>query len=145
MAAGSSAASTSSTKPTAAALGIEIATSLPAARIVRVLEELVELYGRPGAIRCDNGPEFLSRIFTDWCASKAIRILYIQPGKPDQNAIIERFNRSFRREVLDAHIFESLFDAATTTSVRTIRWEACRQRNTARKSSREKSSLQLST
>jgi putative transposase len=92
-------------------LGIEIATSLPAARIVRVLEELVELYGRPGAIRCDNGPEFLSQVFTEWCGAKSIRILYIQPGKPDQNAIIERFNRSFRREVLDAHIFESLFDA----------------------------------
>jgi putative transposase len=46
-----------------------------------------------------------------WCAAKGIKILYIQPGKPDQNAIIERFNRSFRREVLDAHIFESLIDA----------------------------------
>jgi len=92
-------------------LGIEIATSLPAARIVRVLEELVELYGQPGAIRCDNGPEFLSQAFTDWCGGKGIKILYIQPGKPDQNALIERFNRSFRREVLDAHLFESLIDA----------------------------------
>lgn len=93
------------------ALGIEIATSLPAARIIRVLDELVELYGRPAAIRCDNGPEFLSQVFTDWCEGKGIKILYIQPGKPDQNALIERFNRSFRREVLDAHIFESIADA----------------------------------
>ena len=60
---------------------------------------------------CDNGPEFLSKAFTDWCEDKGIKILYIQPGKPDQNALIERFNRSFRREVLDAHIFESVADA----------------------------------
>lgn len=92
-------------------LGIEIAMSLPAARIIRVLDELVELYGCPAAIRCDNGPEFLSKAFTDWCQAKGIKILYIQPGKPDQNAVIERFNRSFRNEVLDAHIFESVADA----------------------------------
>lgn len=96
-------------------LGIEIATSLPATRIVRVLEELVELYGKPDAIRCDNGPEFLSRVFTDWCKDRGIKILYIQPGKPDQNAIVERFNRSYRREVLDAHIFESIDDAREIT------------------------------
>jgi len=93
------------------ALGIEIATSLPAMRILRVLDELVEIYGCPAAIRCDNGPEFLSTAFTDWCDAKGIKILYIQPGKPDQNALIERFNRTFRNEVLDAHIFESVADA----------------------------------
>ena len=92
-------------------LGIEIAMSLPAVRIIRVLDELVEIHGCPAAIRCDNGPEFLSKAFTDGCQAKGIKILYIQPGKPDQNAIIERFNGSFRREVLDAHIFESIIDA----------------------------------
>ena len=97
-------------------LGIEIATSLPAARIVRTLDELVDLYGRPGAIRCDNGPEFLSQAFTDWCAAKGIKILYIQPGKPDQNAYIERFNRTYREEVLSAYLFDSLDEVREITA-----------------------------
>lgn len=96
-------------------LGIEIAHSLPAARIIRFLDQLIDLYGRPTSIRCDNGTEFTSQAFTDWCKANGIRILYIQPGKPDQNAIVERFNRSYRREVLDAHIFESLDDAREIT------------------------------
>ena len=92
-------------------MGIEIAHSLPAARIIRFLEELIDFYGAPSAFRCDNGPEFTSQTFIDWCADRKIEIRYIQPGKPDQNAIVERFNLSFRHEVLDAHIFESLTDA----------------------------------
>jgi len=64
--------------------------------------------GLPGAIRCDNGPELTSQSFVDWCREHGIEILYIQPGKPVQNAYIERFNRTFREEVLDAYLFEGL-------------------------------------
>jgi putative transposase len=90
------------------ALAIEIDTSLPAARVVRVLENLVAWRGLPRAIRCDNGPEFLAQGFVAWCRARAIEIRYIQPGKPNQNAFIERFNRTFRRAVLDLYLFEDL-------------------------------------
>lgn len=90
------------------ALAIEIDTSLPAARVVRVLENLVAWRGLPRAIRCDNGPEFLAQGFVAWCRERAIEIRYIQPGKPNQNAFIERFNRTFRRAVLDLYLFEDL-------------------------------------
>src|SRR5258705_3051010 len=62
--------------------------------------------GRPACV--DNGPELTAETFVDWCAAQRIAIGYIQPGKPDQNAFIERFNRSFREEVLDAYLFDSL-------------------------------------
>lgn len=64
--------------------------------------------GLPQAIRCDNGPEMLSQAFVDWCNANQVEIRYIQPGKPNQNAFIERFNRTYRDEVLDAHLFETL-------------------------------------
>ena len=60
-------------------------------------------------MRVDNGPELTAEAFVDWCAGAAAsRIGYIQPGKPDQNAFIERFNRTYREEVLDAYLFDSL-------------------------------------
>lgn len=90
------------------ALGIEVATSIPAWRVVRVLEELVEMHGQPRAIRLDNGSELTSSVFTEWCQERQIELLFIQPGKLDQNAYIERFNRTFRHEVLNAYVFESL-------------------------------------
>lgn len=90
------------------ALAIEVATSIPARRVVRVLEELVELYGRPQALRLDNGSELTSSVFGEWCEAQQIELRFIQPGKPDQNAFIERFNRTFRHEVLNAYVFESL-------------------------------------
>jgi len=89
-------------------LAIEIGTSIPSTRVVRVMEQLIEVYGRPAAIRVDNGPELTAQVFVDWCAQQAIELRYIQPGKPDQNAYIERFNRSYREEVLSAYVFESL-------------------------------------
>jgi putative transposase len=82
------------------ALGIDVAVSIPASRVIRFVEQLIEIHGKPCAIRCDNGTELTSQAFTEWCASKAIEIRFIQPGKPDQNAFIERFNRSYREEVL---------------------------------------------
>ena len=62
----------------------------------------------PQAIRLDNGPELMADRFMTWCAEHAIELQYIQPGKPDQNAFIERFNRTYRTEVLNAYVFESL-------------------------------------
>lgn len=90
------------------ALAIEIDTSLPATRIARVLEQLEAWRDLPQAIRLDNGPELTSQTLTDWCKRKRIELRYIQPGKPNQNAFIERFNRSYRSEVLSYWLFESL-------------------------------------
>lgn len=89
-------------------LAIEIGTSLPSARVVRLMEQLIDFYGRPTALRCDNGPELTAEPLVDWCQRQGIALHYIQPGKPDQNAYIERFNRSYRNEVLSAYVFESL-------------------------------------
>ena len=90
------------------ALAIVIDTSIPGARVVRTLDRLVEWRGKPDAIRVDNGPEYLSQVLTAWCQAQGVRLHDIQPGKPNQNASIERFNRTFRHEVLDAYVFESL-------------------------------------
>jgi putative transposase len=89
--------------------------SLTSRRVVRVLNELVALHGRPSAVRADNGPEFTAQPFVDWCAEHRVATHYIQPGKPDQNAYIERFNRSYRTEVLNAHVFESLAELRALT------------------------------
>jgi putative transposase len=80
------------------------------------MEELREWRGLPGAIRCDNEPELTSQSFVDWCGDHRVEILYIQPGKPVQNAYIERFNRTFRKEVLDAYLFEDLEQAQDMTN-----------------------------
>jgi putative transposase len=89
-------------------LAIEVDTSLPAERVIRVLEQVTAWRGHPQAIRLDNGPEFLADRFATWCADRGIALRFIQPGKPNQNAFIERFNRTVRHEVLDAYVFESL-------------------------------------
>lgn len=90
------------------ALAIEVGTSISSVRVTRVLDQVIELCGKPQALRLDNGPEFTSGWFQQWCEQRGIRPLYIQPGKPDQNAFIERFNRSYRNEVLNLYVFESL-------------------------------------
>jgi putative transposase len=69
---------------------------------------LIQLYGRPARVRVDNGPELTAEAFVDWCGAQRITIGYIQPAKPDQNVFIERFNRTFREEVLDVLLFDSL-------------------------------------
>lgn len=97
------------------ALAIDVALSIPSVRVIRVLEELVQLYGKPKALRMDNGPELISGAFTEWGEARGIELRYIQPGKPDQNAYIERFNRSYRQEVLNAYIFESIEEVRQLT------------------------------
>ena len=97
-------------------LGIEVDLSLPAARIIRVLERIIEWRGRPQALRLDNGPEHLSQIFRQWAEDRGIQLRFIQPGKPAQNAYIERFNRTVRHEWLNLTIFESIAHAQETAT-----------------------------
>jgi putative transposase len=97
------------------ALAIEVAISIPSVRVLRVLEELIEIHGKPSALRVDNGPELTSEAFVEWCRAHDIEIRYIQPGKPAQNAYIERFNRSYREGVLDAYVFGSIEEVEAIT------------------------------
>jgi putative transposase len=96
-------------------LAVEVDTSLPSLRVTRVLKQIIEHRGKPERIRCDNGPEFISETFVEWCNHNNIEISYIQGGKPMQNAYIERFNGSYRRAVLDAYIFHSLDEVRDLT------------------------------
>jgi len=89
-------------------LGIDVGLSLPAERVVRSLKQIVEWRGQPAAIRCDNGPEYISATLKKWAEKNQITLMYIQPGKPTQNAYIERFNRTVRHEWLDLNLFESI-------------------------------------
>jgi putative transposase len=89
-------------------LGIEVDLSLPSARVIRSLEQIIEWRGKPDALRCDNGPEYISQKLIDWANERRITLMYTQPGKPTQNAYIERFNRTARHEWLDLHLFESV-------------------------------------
>jgi len=89
-------------------LAIEIDTSLPALRVIRTLQQLIERRTKPQVIRVDNGPEFISDKLQQWCDDQKIRLQFIQPGKPVQNAFIERNNGSLRKELLDAYLFYSL-------------------------------------
>lgn len=90
------------------ALAVKADHSQSGNTVVTTLEEIISWRGKPVEIRCDNGPEFLSHAFVDYCSEAGIIIKYIQPGKPTQNAYIERFNRSYREDILDAYLFESI-------------------------------------
>ena len=90
------------------ALGIEVATSIPSLRAIRVMNQLIELHRKPEALRLDNGTELTSHAFVDWAKEREIKLRFIEPGKPNQNAFIERFNKTYRTEVLNAYVFESV-------------------------------------
>jgi putative transposase len=96
-------------------LAVEVATSIPSVRVVRILDELVQTYGQPQALRMDNGPELTAEVLQAWCQERGIDPRHIQPGKPDQNPFIERFNRSYRDGVLDAYAFESVEEVRRVT------------------------------
>ena len=89
-------------------LGIEVDVSLPAEGVKRFLSQIIEWRGKPKYIRCDNGPEYISETLFKWAKSNNITLLHIQPGKPTQNAYVERFNKTFRHEWLDMNLFESV-------------------------------------
>lgn len=92
------------------ALAIDVDFSLPALRVIRSLDQVIEWRGKPTAIRCDNGPEYISGALLGWAEKRGVRIDFIQPGKPQQNAYVERFNRTVRYEWLAQYEFDRLAD-----------------------------------
>ena len=89
-------------------LAIEIDTSLPSGRIVRTLDTIAAWRGYPKRLRSDNGLELISQQMKRWSEKNGIQLDFIEPGKPVQNAYIERFNRTYREDVLDFYIFSNL-------------------------------------
>jgi len=98
------------------ALAIEVDLNLPASRVVRVLERLEAWRGLPAKLRMGNGPEFVSVTLAQWAEDKGVELEFIQPGKPVQNSFVERFNRSYRTEILDAYLFRTLNEVREKTS-----------------------------
>ena len=92
-------------------LGIEVDFSLPTERVIRSLDQIIEWRGKPETIRVDNGPEYISGKLLAWAEKSQISIQHIQPGKPQQNAYVERYNRTVRHEWLDQYIIESIEEA----------------------------------
>lgn len=97
------------------ALAIEIDLNLPAPRVIRVLDRIAEHRGYPEKLRCDNGPEFISIALAGWAEDHGVRLDFIKPGKPTQNSYVERFNRTYRDEILDLYLFSSLSEVRNLT------------------------------
>ena len=89
-------------------LCIEAGFSLPAPRVIRALDQIIEWRGKPRQIRCDNGPEYISNLLSKWAEKHGIHIEFIEPGNPQQNAYIERYNRTVRYDWLGQYLFDSL-------------------------------------
>ncbi len=89
-------------------LCIDVDFSLPAERVIRSLEQVIEWRGAPQSIRCDNGPEYISALTQAWAQKRGIKLDFIQPGTPQQNAYVERYNRTVRYDWLAHHLFESI-------------------------------------
>jgi putative transposase len=89
-------------------LAIEVDFSLPASRVIRALDQIIEWRGQPKQIRCDNGPEYISNLLATWAMTRGIELSFIQPGNPQQNAYVERYNRTVRYDWLNHYLFDSI-------------------------------------
>ncbi|MEW6713311.1 MAG: IS3 family transposase, partial [Candidatus Riflebacteria bacterium] len=99
------------------ALTIEVAFSFPSDRVVELIRRVIEWRGKPSEIRTDNGTEFLAKAFKGFCQNSAIEHTRTQKGKPTQNSFVERFNRTYREDVLDMNIFENIQQVRERTEV----------------------------
>lgn len=89
-------------------LGIEVDLSLPSECVIRALDQIIEWRGKPAQIRCDNGPEYISNRLANWAKKKGITIAFIHPGNPQQNAYVERYNRTVRYDWLSQYLFSCI-------------------------------------
>jgi putative transposase len=89
-------------------LGIEVDVSLPSERVTRVLDQIIQWRGKPKRLRCDNGPEYISGTLHKWAKQHDITLHFIQPGNPQQNAYVERYNRTVRHEWLEMNEFTTI-------------------------------------
>jgi len=97
------------------ALAIEVDLSLPAQRVTRVLDRLVAWRGFPKQLRMDNGPEFISLTMADWAETHGVHLEFIEKGRPTQNSYVERFNGTYRTEILDYYMFQNLNEVREIT------------------------------
>jgi transposase InsO family protein len=102
-------------------LRIEVGRSMTSKTVVRVLSELVQIHGEPGAIRSDNGPEFIAGAVRAWLAAAGVETLYIERGSPWENGYAESFNSRFRVEFLDREVFRTLIEAQVLTEKHRLR------------------------
>jgi len=98
-------------------LGIAIDLNIPSPRVIRELDRIAEIRGYPKKLRLDNGPEFISIAMAEWAQAHGVGLEFIQPGKPTQNSYIERFNRTYRTEVLNMYAFRNLTEVKEITEV----------------------------
>ena len=96
-------------------LTIDIDINLQAGRIIRALDRIALWRGYPAKLRVDNGPELTSVLMAEWAETHSVTLEFIQPGKPTQNSFIERFNRTYREEVLDMYVFKHLSEVRNIT------------------------------
>lgn len=98
-------------------LGIAIDLNIPSMRVIRELDQIAETRGYPKKLRLDNGPEFISIKMAEWASEHNVELEFIQPGKPTQNSYIERFNRTYRTEILNMYVFKNLTEVKEITDV----------------------------
>ncbi len=89
-------------------LAIEVDFSLPASRVICALDQIIAWRGKPKQIYCDSSPEYISGLLATWTKSMDIDLIFIQPGNPQQNAYVERYNRTVRYDWLAQYLFRSI-------------------------------------
>ena len=97
-------------------LATKVDLNLPAARVIRVLDRIADQRGCPAKVRTDKGPKFTSVALADWAEAHDIEPEFIQPGKPTQNSYFERFNRTYRDEILNLYVFRTLAEVRQITT-----------------------------
>ncbi len=96
-------------------LAIEVDLNLSAPRIIRVLKRIIAWRGLPSKLRMDNGPEFISTTLADWTKENKVELEFTRPWKPKENSYIERFNRTYRTEILNMYVFKTLCEVRELT------------------------------